>query len=271
MSISGKTQDGVSFDVSTLLEETGAVRHAFSTRLGGVSGGIWSSMNLGTTRGDDPAAVKENYRRFCAAVGLNGARIAMSNQIHSDRVRTVTLADVKKDLYDPEGYETDGLLTDIPGVTLVVFSADCIPVLLCDPVRRVIGAVHAGWRGTAAGIAAKAVERMAECYGTDPGDVVAAIGPGIGACCFETHEDVPNAMTERLRSAALPYIRARPAGKFKVDLKGLNALWLTKAGVAEEHIDCSEACTVCRCDRYWSHRATAGERGSGASMIMLHE
>lgn len=271
MSISERIQQGVSFDTSDLLEQAGGVRHAFSTRLGGVSGGIWSSMNLGTTRGDDPEAVRENYRRFCAAVGVNGQKIVMSNQVHGAEVRAVTLSDVKRDLYDPEGYETDGLMTDIPGITLVVFAADCIPVLLYDPVRRVIGAAHAGWRGTAAGIAAKTVERMCAAYGTRPEDIRAAIGPGIGACCFETHEDVPNAMTGQLGAAALPFLKSLPAGKFKVDLKGLNALWLKRAGVPETQIDCSPACTVCRCDRYWSHRATGGQRGSGASMIMLEE
>ena len=271
MSVCEKTNGGVSYDSSTLLEEAGGICHGFSTRLGGVSEGIWSSMNLGTTRGDEPEHVRENYRRFCAAIGADVKRIVMSNQVHSAQVRLVTTADVKKDLYDPERYETDGLITDIPGLALVVFAADCIPVLLYDPVRRVIGAAHAGWRGTAAGIAAKTVEKMSLTFGCRPEDMVAAIGPGIGRCCFETHEDVPNAMTEKLGAAALPFIQSLPAGKFRVDLKGLNAAWLKKAGVPEGQIDCSEACTVCRSDRYWSHRATEGKRGSGASIIMLKE
>lgn len=271
MEFKEQTVNGVCFDTAELLSAAGGVRHGFSTRIGGVSEGIWTSMNLGTTRGDDPAAVRENYRRFCAAVGVNGGKIVMSNQIHSDVVRIVTAADVKADLYAPEGYETDGLLTDLPGVTLVVFAADCIPVLLYDPVRKVAGAVHAGWRGTAAGIARKAAERMKEVYGCKGEDILCAIGPGIGRCCFETHEDVPNAMTGALGSAALPYVESLSGGKFKVDLKGLNAAWIRRAGVAKEHIAVSDACTVCRSGRYWSHRATGGQRGSGASMIMLCE
>ena len=145
MSISERIQQGVSFDTSDLLEQAGGVRHAFSTRLGGVSGGIWSSMNLGTTRGDDPEAVRENYRRFCAAVGVNGQKIVMSNQVHGAEVRAVTLSDVKRDLYDPEGYETDGLMTDIPGITLVVFAADCIPA-----ASRTVSALPAAASRTAA-------------------------------------------------------------------------------------------------------------------------
>lgn len=269
MSISERIQQGVSFDTSDLLEQAGGVRHAFSTRLGGVSGGIWSSMNLGTTRGDDPEAVRENYRRFCAAVGVNGQKIVMSNQVHGAEVRAVTLSDVKRDLYDPEGYETDGLMTDIPGITLVVFAADCIPVLLYDPVRRVIGAAHAGWRGTAAGIAAKTVERMCAAYGTQPEDIRAAIGPGIGACCFETHEDVPNAMTESMGASALHCIQVLPTGKFHVDLKALNAKRLEGAGLAPEHIAVSADCTSCLPEKYWSHRYTHGQRGSQAAMIAL--
>ena len=236
MSISERIQQGVSFDTSDLLEQAGGVRHAFSTRLGGVSGGIWSSMNLGTTRGDDPEAVRENYRRFCAAVGVNGQKIVMSNQVHGAEVRAVTLSDVKRDLYDPEGYETDGLMTDIPGITLVVFAADCIPVLLLDPVRRCAAAVHAGWRGTALGIAARAALRMREDYGCRPEHIRAAIGPGISPCCFLTRDDVPGALRDGLGSQAETCIRPAEDGRWHVDLKGANALWLRRAGLSPEHI-----------------------------------
>ena len=123
-------------------------------------------------------------------------------------------------LDEPEPWQADGLVTDIPGVTLAVYSADCLPILLYDPVRRVVGAVHAGWRGTALGIAAKAVERMVDCYGCDRLDILAAVGPGISKCCFETHEDVPNAMTEAMGAAALSSIEVLPTGKFHVEYQG---------------------------------------------------
>lgn len=249
----------------------GGVAHGFSTRIGGVSEGIWASMNLGTTRGDDPDCVRENYRRFCAAIGADASRIVMTNQIHSTVIRTATAADIKADLYAPEGYQCDGLITDEPGLALTIFSADCIPVLLYDPVKRVIAAVHAGWRGTAGDIAGKAVERMRGDYGCDPATVLAAIGPGISRCCFETHADVPDAMTAALGDAAAPYIDPLAGGKFKVDLKGINAALLRRAGVSPQHIEIAADCTACLPDKYWSHRITQGQRGSQAAMIQIRD
>ena len=268
MKIIDRTRNGVTFLSADGFEAVGGVAHGFSTRLGGVSTGIYESMDLGTTRGDEPGHVRENYRRFFAAIGADADSIAMSNQIHSDLVRPVTCADVKRDLYDVEPYEVDGLVTDIPGVSLVVFGADCLPVLFYDPVRRVATAAHAGWRGTAAGIVERAVEKMA-FYGSRPEDILAAIGPGISRCCFETHEDVPNAMTEAMGAAALSSIEVLPTGKFHVDLKGLNAKRLESAGLDPEHIAVSADCTCCLPEKYWSHRYTHGERGSQAAMIAI--
>ena len=268
MKIIDRTRNGVTFLSADGFEAAGGVAHGFSTRLGGVSTGIYESMDLGTTRGDEPGHVRENYRRFFAAIGADADSIAMSNQIHSDLVRPVTCADVKRDLYDVEPYEVDGLVTDIPGVSLVVFGADCLPVLFYDPVRRVAAAAHAGWRGTAAGIVERAVEKMA-FYGSRPEDILAAIGPGISRCCFETHEDVPNAMTSAPGVCATPYIDPIENGKFKVDLKGINAMRLERAGLLPEHIAVSGDCTACHPEKYWSHRVTNGVRGSQAAVIEL--
>ncbi|MCI2106933.1 MAG: peptidoglycan editing factor PgeF [Intestinimonas sp.] len=269
MNITDHNTNGVPYLACDGFAAAGGVVHAFSTRLGGVSSGIWSSMNLGTTRGDDPACVRENYHRFFTAVGADETRIVMSNQIHSSIVRTVTSADVKPDLYAEEADEADGLVTDVPGVALVVFSADCLPVLLYDPVRRVAAAVHAGWRGTAAGIVECAVEKMTRHYGCRAENILAAIGPGISACCFETHEDVPDAMKQAIGSAALPLIRPLESGKFLVDLKGINAVRLTHAGLARGHIAVSGDCTACLPEKYWSHRVTQGRRGSQIAVIQL--
>ena len=269
MSVKQQERNGVVYHTAEPLSAIDGIAHGFSTRLGGVSSGIYASMNLGLTRGDDPECVRENYRRFLEAIGATGRRYAMCNQVHGNTVRNITLADTKTDLYHKLGYEGDGMMTAIPGVTLVVFSADCIPVLLCDPVRKVIAAVHAGWRGTAAGVVSVAVERMREVYGCDPADIRAAIGPGIGADCFETHEDVPNAMMASVSSPALPYIKIKENGKFAVDLKGINAKRLELAGLLPEHIAVSEECTACMGDKYWSHRRQANDRGSMAAMIEL--
>lgn len=244
------------------------VPHGFSTRLGGVSEGIFESLNLGHRRGDDPQRVRENYRRFCAATGTDVNALVMTNQVHSNTVKVVTEGDVKADPLAPTPFEADGLATNVPGVTLVVFSADCIPILLLDPVKRAVAAVHAGWRGTASAIAAVAVETLEGEFGTDPADILAAIGPGIGKCCFETDGDVPAALEDGLGALCTPFME-RTGEKWRVDLKAVNAAILACSGVPEDHIDVSGDCTCCQHDRFWSHRFTKGERGSQAAVIML--
>jgi hypothetical protein len=262
-----KTLGGVPFQISPQLEKAG-VKHGFTTRLGGVSEGIYASLNLGVNRGDDPERVRENYRRVSEALGVDRDRLVFSSQVHEDAVRPVTLEDAGKGLDRPVDYQADGLVTDVPGLPLVVFGADCLTVLLCDPVRQVIAAVHAGWRGTALGIVERAVEAM-KGYGCEPQNILAAIGPGISKCCFETREDVPEAMTAALGEAARPFLLEEGEGKFRVDLKGINALRLQRAGVPTANVDVSTDCTFCKHDKYWSHRYTKGERGSQAALICL--
>lgn len=268
MKLIDREMDGMVFQISSQLEEC-YVNHGFTTRAGGVSQGIYTSLNLGMGRGDDPKAVEENYRRVCGALELERSKLVFSCQVHGDGVRCVTSADVGKGLDKKVDYEADALVTDIPGVGLTVFGADCITVLFCDPVRRVVAAAHAGWRGTALGIVERVVEKMVGHYGCEASNIRAAIGPGISKCCFETDEDVPNAFTAALGAAALPFLSGGERGKFFVDLKGLNALRLERAGVLREHVDISEDCTLCKPDKYWSHRYTKGERGSQAALIAL--
>lgn len=255
--------DQLAYVASPLLDTP----HGFSTRLGGVSEGHLASLNLGCHRGDDPDRVRENYRRFCAAVGVDMDSAVMTHQVHGTEIRPVTRADVKPDVLDETFVEADGLVTDVPGVTLVVFTADCIPILLFDPVRQVAAAVHAGWRGTAGAIAAQGVKAM-EGYGCKSGDIRAAIGPGIGPCCFETDADVPRAMAQQLGDLAAPYV-SKTDEKWRLDLKGINRALLLEAGVEPEHIDVSEECTCCLHEKYWSHRYTKGLRGSQAAAIAL--
>lgn len=269
MDITQKERHGVLF-YSCSHPAWAGVAHGFSTRVGGVSPAPWDSLNLGTNRGDEPANVRNNFRRFCAAIGADADTLVKNHQVHSNLVRCVTAEDRTPDLALPGTFDGDGLVTDQPGVCLTVFSADCIPVLLYDPVRRCIAAAHAGWRGTAAGIAAKAVETMVTHYGCDPKNILAAIGPGISPCCFETHQDVPDGLRSGLGDKAEPFIRpACQEGKFHVDLKGANARWLELSGVSPEHIAICPACTACDLDTFWSHRILGNRRGSMAAMIQL--
>jgi YfiH family protein len=264
--ITNKRPDGLVFLTEDTMAAAGGVLHAFSTRKGGVSRGIYDSLNLGANRGDDPGAVRENYHILCTALGMAEDKLVFSRQVHGDAVRVVTPADGGKGLLRPIDYEADGLITNVPGLPLVIFTADCIPILLYDPVEQAVGAVHAGWRGTALGIVEKAVEKMKTTYGCKPEHILAAIGPGICQSCFETDGDVPAAMKEALGREADPYLRSK-GPKFHVDLKGLNALWLHRAGVRE--ISISAHCTHCRPELYWSHRRVGNNRGSQASLIQL--
>ena len=269
MEIIEKINLGVPYLVSEGMEAAGGVAHGFSTRLGGVSEGMWASLNLGVSRGDNPDHVRENHRRFFAAIGAEGGRLAMANQVHKDHVRVITSADWKSDPYEKTTYEADGLMTATPGVALMVFASDCIPVLLYDPVRRVIAAVHAGWRGTADGIVTRAVEKMEDVYGCSPENILAAIGPGICPTCFETHEDVPNAMMAALATPVLQHIQIKENGKFSVNLKGINAYRLEQTGLDPENIAVCHECPSCQSDKYWSHRKTGNDRGSMAAVIQL--
>ena len=261
-----KTNGGVTFLTSDTLDDP-AISHGFSTRLGGVSPAPWDSLNLDDRRGDDLANVQENFRRLSAALDVDVRRLVLSRQVHRDDVRVVTPADCGKGLWTPRDYDSaDGLITDAPDVPLVVFSADCNVILLHDPVRRAIGAAHAGWRGTAAGIAGKTARAMQDAYGCDPADIRAAIGPAIGPCCFETDGDVPDALRQVLGAEVEPFMSWN-GQKWHIDLKAVNALWLQKAGVTR--IDICPDCTYCRSDLYWSHRRTGLRRGEQAAVICL--
>ena len=257
-------QNGLVFLTSPLLS---GVRHGFSTRQGGVSAPPWDSLNLGVGRGDDLSHVRENYRRFCGALGVDPARAVLSKQVHETTVRICTAEDAGKGLWRERGYTADALITNEPNLPLAVFSADCGILLLHDPVTGAVGGVHAGWRGCAGGIVEKAVTAMGAEYGAKPENILAAIGPCIGPCCFETDRDVADAMREALGADAEPYLTWQ-APKYHVDLAGLNRQWLLRSGVLPEHIDVCGLCTACRPDLFWSHRKMGDARGVQAAIIV---
>ena len=241
--------------------------HCFTTRLGGVSKGYLSSLNLGANRGDSSENVEENYRILACAIGFEVSNTILTHQVHTDTVRIVTKADHMG--LDHHAYpQCDALVTNDPGTALVIFTADCTPILLHDPLTGAVGAAHAGWRGTAAGIAGKTAQAMVDAFGCDPKNIRAAIGPNIAQCCFQTDADVPEALFARYGKAAESCIR-RSEGKYYVNLKEINALSLRQYGV--EHIDISTECTACQCHRFWSHRITRGQRGSQGAIIVCKE
>lgn len=250
-----------------LVAEDITAPHCFTTRYGGVSSGSQESMNLAIGRGDSPGNVEANLRILAKALGFDAEKYVLTRQIHSDIVRVVTDADCNG-FFHRDYPECDALVTNTPGVTLLVFTADCTPLLFHDPVTGAVGAAHAGWRGTAQNIGAKTVEAMVKNFGCRRSDIRAAIGPNLGQCHFETDLDVPAAMTAAFGEEIQAYIR-HSGEKYYPDLKAINALALRRAGVC--HIEISESCTWCESHRFWSHRVTKGDRGSQGAVITCKE
>ena len=250
-----------------LVAEGIAAPHCFTTRLGGVSTGHLHSLNIGLHRGDDPENVAKNHEILASAIGFDRKKLVLSHQVHTDIIRNVMSTDacgMDHHLYP----ECDALITNDPGTALMIFTADCTPILLHDPVTGAVGAVHAGWRGTAMDIAGKTVRRMCSVFGCKAENICAAIGPNIGFCCFETDAEVPNAMRAAFGTAVEEYIR--PAGdKYYVNLKAINAHALSRAGLV--NIEISRACTMCSHETFWSHRYTKGQRGSQGAIIVCKE
>ena len=246
-----------------------AVPHCFTTRFGGVSTGTQASLNLAFGRGDTMENVEENLRILGRALGFDPKKLVLTRQIHSDIVRVVTDADCAG-LCHRDYPECDALVTNTPGVSLMVFTADSTPILFHDPVTGAVGAAHAGWRGTAQDIAGKTVAAMVQNFGCDVRNIRCAIGPNLGQCHFETDGDVPHALIGTFGREVLPYIK-KIDGKFHPDLKAINALALCRRGVDAGNIEISKACTWCESHRFWSHRVTRGDRGSQGAVITCKE
>lgn len=255
-----------------ILEETKLVRHLFSTRMGGVSDGIFTAMNLSYTRGDRKEAVDENYRRIAAVLGCSVEDIVCSDQTHTTNLRVVGKGDCGKGVTRPKDYrEVDGLLTDEPGVYLATFYADCVPLYFVDVKKRAIALAHSGWRGTVGRMGQCVVEKMREAYGTDPADLRALIGPSICREGYEVSEDVADAF----RSAFLKpgqekeILRAKGGGKYQLDLWRANEIVLTEAGIPKEQIQTTDLCTYHNSSYLFSHRASRGKRGNLGAFLGL--
>ena len=248
-----------------LLEKTGIVKHGFSTRIGGVSEGIYSSMNLSFTRGDDENAVRENYRRMAKALDVKEDGFVLAAQTHTTNVHKVTLDNRGEKLRD-----VDGLITDVPGLCLVTSYADCVPLYFLDPVHRAIGLSHSGWRGTVGKIGKETLRKMQVEYGTDPKDVIAAIGPSICQDCYEVSEDVIHQYEEAFDSKHWDDLFYQKENKkYQLNLWKANEIIMLEAGVKRENIAVTNVCTSCNSDVLYSHRASKGQRGGLAAFMAL--
>lgn len=255
-----------------LLERTGLVRHLFSTRTGGVSEGIYSSMNLSYTRGDQKEAVDENFRRIAGVLGCKLQDIVCSDQTHTTNIRVVTRRDGGKGIVIPKDYtDIDGLVTDEPGLVLATFYADCVPLYFVDTKNRAIGLAHSGWRGTVARMGRCMTEKMREVYGTRPADIVAAIGPSICQSCYEVSEDVAEAFRAEFSKPGQEQkiLIRKDNGKYLLDLWRANEMILTEAGIPAEQIQVTDLCTCHNSGYLFSHRASQGKRGNLGAFLGL--
>ena len=269
-----KENRGVTYLSFPILEDTGLVSHAFSTRLGGVSKGDFATMNFSFTRGDDRDDVLENYRRMAVALGVDRERMVLTWQTHTTNVRRVTEEDEGKGIVRDRDYrDVDGLITNIPGVTLVTFYADCVPLYILDPVHRAIGLSHSGWRGTVKRMGEKTLKAMNQAFGTNPGDVIACIGPSICKDCFEVGEEVVEEFRQAFsaRHWAELFEPGRKAGKYQLDLWRANQIVFTEAGVDPDKIHTTNICTKCNPEHLFSHRAMAENRGNLAAFLCLSD
>ncbi len=251
------------------LEACGAVRHTFSTRLGGVSCGQYSTMNTSFLGGDNFDAVEENYRRLCGAVGIDISHLVLSRQTHTNNVRIVTKSDCGTGYTKQSFNDVDGLITNQSGVALVTQYADCTPLLFCDPIKRVCATSHAGWRGTVSQIGKVTVEKMVQEFGCNPSDIIAAIGPCICEKCYEVDTPVLDAFANSGIDITGVFKEGRDEEHFMLNLVAANKNILISAGIKEENIDISDICTCCNANELHSHRATHGKRGNLAAIIEL--
>ena len=274
------------------LQRTGIVKHLFTTRTGGVSRGLYSSMNLSFTRGDDPGCVLQNYGRIGRALGCDVKDMVASHQTHTTNIRRVTDADRGKGVVFPRDYENvDGLITNEKGIALATFYADCVPLYFVDTEHEAIGLAHSGWRGTVGQMGAHMVKAMQEQFGTKPEKLLAAIGPSICQECYEVSEEVAEAFRELSASVNAETIlkeikecgcyghkdgrerqvitRGRKEGKYQLDLWLANLIILRNAGIPLAQIEVTDICTCHNPEYLFSHRASEGKRGNLAAFLML--
>ncbi len=253
------------------IEETGIVRHLFSTRVGGVSEGMFASMNLSYTRGDEKDAVDENFARVARILGRRAEDFVFSDQTHTTNVRRVTAKDRGKGLVREKDYaDVDGLITDEPGIVLSTFYADCVPLFFVDTVHKAIGLSHSGWKGTVNRMGERTLAEMKREFGTESKDVTAAIGPSICGKCYEVDGDVAEQFAAVFEGEALTDILVKKEnGKYLLDLWKANFYVLTQAGVPKEKISVTDICTCCNPDYLFSHRASKGKRGNLGAFLSL--
>lgn len=265
--------EGVPFLEFSLLKEMNCVHHGFSTRLGGVSTGIFNSMNLSFVRGDDEQLVQENYTRISRAIGVKKEKMVCSKQTHTTNVLVVNEEHIGNGITrENELDDIDGMVTNIPGVCLSTFYADCVPLYFVDGAKNVIGLSHSGWKGTVGKMGAVTIQTMVEEYGCDPKDIRAAIGPSICQDCYEVSEDVIQEFQDAFNEEHWEHLfYKKENGKYQLNLWKANEIILLESGIMPEHMAITNVCTCCNPEVLFSHRASKGQRGNLGAFLALKE
>ncbi len=251
------------------LEALGILKHGFSTRLGGFSSKPYDSLNLGVKTEDAATAVRLNTQKLCEAVGVNFEDLVTTDQVHADKIRIVTSADKGKGFIIERDYEgIDALITNASGVPLISYYADCVPLYIVDPVRRVVALAHAGWKGTVMKIGKKTVAQMMAVFNSKVEDIIVVIGPSIGLCCYEVSEAVVAKFNTNFTDVS-SFVFPKDEGKYMLDLWTANRLVLEEIGIKDRNIVVSRLCTGCSTEMFFSHRMEGPNTGRMASIIQL--
>jgi len=262
-------RDGLTFLHLPAWDETLALNHGFLTRSGGVSPHPYATLNLGPFSGDPPSNIETNLRRVARALGISPERVFCARQVHGAAIREAHSSDILNSAFtSPDPFQCDGLVTDEPGVFLGVLSADCLPILLFDPARPAVAAIHAGWRGTLQGISEKAVGCLRAWYGSKPEDLQAAFGPAIGPCCYRVGEDVATRFRDTDPGTG-PCMPMTAPGQWSLDLAALNRRQFLRSGLRLTNLFFSGSCTRCFSDQFFSVRAQGDPTGRLISVIGL--
>ena len=268
-----KKIDGLSLWCFENLSRGAALGHFVSGRPGGVSPPPYDALNLSFNVGDEPEKVRHNRKRLAAAAGIPLTSLTLARQVHDDQVSIVTKDMRGEGAMDHEDAigETDAMVTNVPEICLMILLADCVPILLFDPSKRVIGAVHAGWKGTLQGVAQKTVKVLHAAFGCSPADLIVGIGPSIGPCCYEVGPDVVSAVKEAFGNDQ-DLIRRTPShGKGLFDLWKANLNQLISAGIPGKNIETAGVCTCHHGDRFYSYRYDKGRTGRFGAGIFLRD
>ena len=270
-----ESKNNVTFLTFDLLKNKN-LKHGFSTRLGGVSTGVYESMNLGFGRGDSDENVHENFKRMAKALDMNYERMCLSKQTHTTNVIVVEEKDAGNGIIRPLPYDdVDGLITNVKDMPLVTFYADCVPLFFYDPVNEVVALSHSGWRGTVGKIGKVTIEKMTASFGSNPKDVLCCVAPSICKDCYEVGSDVAEEFIKAFghenkdRLLRPSIFNPEDEDKYMLDLWQACKLVFLEAGVPEENIEITDYCTRCNPDLFYSHRIMGANRGSLAAFISL--